>query len=207
MVWPIGNSAQEIALNELIQHQSSDRVLAIVGGAILEDGLQNAIKSRLRPPKSGVTGGSSSRGGTTPRPDIRDRLFRSDGPLGSFAPKIDLGYLLYMFDEQTRNAMHGIVRIRNLFAHQLDITFSSSGKMTAAVQTLTLHEGRTHYPNLFIDQNSVYEIEPIDTNRGKFIVNLQLCLFILMADHQKHLHGKNDPYPNVTGSSWVPLGA
>jgi hypothetical protein len=129
MVWAIGNPAQNRALSEPIESQSSDRVVAIVGGAILEDSLKQAMIRRLR----SFEGHSA---------DINEKLFRVGGPLGFFMPKIDMGYQLHMFDKPVRNSMYGIAEIRSLFAHQLDMTFSTDDKkMIDATAKLKLHEG------------------------------------------------------------------
>jgi hypothetical protein len=181
MVWAIGNPAQNTALSELIESQSSDRVVGIVGGAILEESLKGAMISRLRP-----AAGHSI--------DINDKLFRVGGPLGNFQPKIDLGYQLYMFDKPIRNAMYGIAEIRNLFAHQLDMTFKSEDKkMVDASKKLTLHQGRMYYPNPYSGKDSPYQFERTDTTRDKFFVNLKLCLLWLAGDVARHLPGSNTP--------------
>ena len=187
MVWAIGNPSQDAALRELIRSESSDRVVAIVGGAILEDSLREAMISRLR-----------SSGGH--KVDINEKLFRVGGPLGFFMPKIDLGYQLYMFEKTVRNAMFGIAEIRNLFAHQLDMTFfSGDTKMVAAASKLKLHEGRSFYPVPWTEQDSDYAIEPAVTTREKFLVNLKLCLIWLMGDHTRHQLDCNIP------TTWGPM--
>jgi hypothetical protein len=81
--------------------------------------------------------------------------------MGNTGPKIDLGYQLYMFEKPARNTMHGMIEIRNLFAHRLDMTFDDNGeKLKQAAAKLTFHEGRTHYPTPFENLDSVYELEP-----------------------------------------------
>jgi hypothetical protein len=181
MVWAIGNPAQNNALSELIKGQSSDRVVGIVGGAILEDSLQRAMVGRFR----------SSAGHST---NINNKLFKVGGALGNFQPKIDLGYQLYMFEKPTRNAMYGIAEIRNLFAHLLDMDFKSLDKrMVDASDKLTLHQGRTHYPNPLSGNDSEHELEPTETTRDKFFVNLKLCLLWLAGDFARHLPGTNTP--------------
>jgi hypothetical protein len=188
MVWAIGNPAQNTALKELIHGQSSDRVVAIVGGAILEDALKEAMISRLRD-----TAGH--------KVDMNEKLFRVGGPLGFFMPKIDLGYQLEMFEKPVRNAMYGIADIRNLFAHQLDMTFESANtKLADAAKKLRLHDGITHYPiPVWESQNSEYELEPIGTIREKFFVNLKLCLIWLFGDHNRHHPNCNIPI------TWGPM--
>lgn len=190
MTWAIGNPAQDAALKELIQNQYSDRVVGIVGGAILEDALKAAMISRFRDAAGHKT-------------DINEKLFRVGGPLGFFVPKIDLGYQLYMFDKPVRNAMYGIAEIRNLFAHQLDVTFESNNpKMLDAANKLTLHQGRTHYPNPITEKDHPETpiIEPTDTVRDKFFVNLRLCLLWLMGDDHRHQLWCNIPM------TYVPYG-
>jgi hypothetical protein len=99
-----------------------------------------------------------------------------------------------MFEKPIRNAMYGIADIRNFFAHNLDMTFSSSfPKMNTAVAKLTLHEGRTHYPNPLTDQESPYLLEPTADIRGKFLVNLKLCLLWLFGDNRRHQPFSNAP--------------
>ena len=185
MVWAIGNVAQNAALKELIQSQSSDRVVAIVGAAILDDALKNAMVERFR-----STAGHSR--------DMNEKLFRITGPLGNLQPKIDLGYQLYMFEKPVRNAMYGIAEIRNVFAHRLDMSFESNDKtLLEGSRKLTLHEDQTHYSNPFPGLEKITIIEPTNTIRDKVFVNLKFCLLWLAGDCQRHLPNSNAPngYP------------
>jgi hypothetical protein len=88
MVWALLNQAQNTALKELIDGQQSDRIVAIIGGAMLDDSLRISIERRLRFAK-----------------DMNEKLFKIGGPLGNTAPKVDLGYQLYMFEKPMRNTM------------------------------------------------------------------------------------------------------
>jgi hypothetical protein len=179
MVWALLNQAQNAALNELLEGQQSDRIVAIIGGAMLDDSLRHAIEQRFRFEKG-----------------VNDKLFKVGGPLGNTAPKIDLGYQLYMFEKPARNTMHGLTEIRNLFAHRLDMTFDDKGeKMKQAAAKIVLHEGRTHYPTPYEDVDSVHELEPTATLRDKFIVNLKLCLIELLRDHYRHVAWSNALMP------------
>jgi hypothetical protein len=181
MVWAVGNAAQNTALHELVESQASDRVVGIVGGAILEESLKEAMIMRLRSPA-----GHSK--------DVNEKLFKVGGPLGNFQPKIDLGYQLYMFDKPTRTAMYGVAEIRNLFAHQLDMTFKSEDKkMVDASKKLILHQGRTYYPHPLSGKDSPYQIERSATTRDKFFVNLKLCLLWLAGDYARHQPWCNTP--------------
>jgi hypothetical protein len=132
MVWALLNQDQNVAISELIDGQKSDRIVAIIGGVLLDDSLRCAIEQRLRFAS-----------------DMNEKLFKVGGPLGNTAPKIDLGYQLYMFEKPMRNTMYGLTEIKNLFAHRLDMTFANKGdKFKQAVAKLALHTERTHYPTI-----------------------------------------------------------
>jgi hypothetical protein len=106
MVWAIFTEPQFKAIEEVRSFQS-ERVLAIIGGTLLDEALRRTLEERLR--ESGV----------------RASLFRIEGPLGNVGPKIDLAYLLYAIEKETREAAHGIAGVRNFFAHNLGASFSS----------------------------------------------------------------------------------
>jgi hypothetical protein len=177
MVWAVLNSVHGAALSGMMEGQSSDRIVAILGGGMLDNSLRYALEQRFR--QTATT---------------NEKLFRIGGPLGNTVPKVDLAYQLYIFEKPMRNAMHGIIEIRNLFAHQLDMTFSDkSEKFTRTVAKLVLHEGRTHYPTSVREWESADKLEPTDSVRGRFLVNLQICLLHLMNDEQQHLPWSNAP--------------
>jgi hypothetical protein len=170
MVWTILNADQNAALKEIVQFQS-DRISAILGGAMLDDSLRRALEHRLRPDK-----------------DINDKLFRVTGPLGNTSPKIDLGYQLHVFEKPMRNAMYGIAEIRNLFAHDMSISFSSTSKrMTDSFNKMKLHEGLTTYPlpGPAISRMD-YDIEPIADKRSHYVVNLKLALMWLAGEFHRN---------------------
>ncbi len=181
MAWALLNNAQNSALTELTEGSNSDRIVAIVGGAILDDSLRQALELRFRfAPKDYES--------------VKKRTFKVSGALGNLGPKIDIGYLLSMFDEQTHSALYGIAEIRNFFAHNLIASMKSPNQqLTEAINKLTLHQGRSNYLNPFTGKESDIEIEETEEPRDVFIVNLKLCLIELMADHSKHQHGSNIP--------------
>jgi hypothetical protein len=65
MVWAILNEDQNTALREIVKFQS-DRIAAILGGAMLDDSLRQTLEHRLRHDK-----------------DMNKKLFRVTGPLGN----------------------------------------------------------------------------------------------------------------------------
>jgi len=177
MVWAILNPEQSAALKELVRGQNSDRIVGVVGGAMLDDSLRRALEQRLR--KSD---------------DMNDKIFKVGGPLGNLVPKVDIAYQLYMFDKPVRNTLYGLAEIRNLLAHQMDMQFSSKAKkMKDALGKLTLHEGRIYYPAALWDGDTKYKLETTHQSRDLFIVNLKIALIALMADSHKHEIYSNVP--------------
>src|SRR5262245_10426039 len=77
-----------------LPHQGSERVVAIVGGSLLEDAVETTLRERLLDNKGLV-----------------DSLLDFDKPLGNTGPQINLLHLLGAFDEKTRSALQGITRI------------------------------------------------------------------------------------------------
>lgn len=89
----------------------SDRAAAIVIAALVELRLSLAIKSRLQHDQV-----------------IIDRMFRASGPLGSFACKIDLAFLIDVITKAAHGDLMVFKKIRNDFAHQLHaLDFSAAG--------------------------------------------------------------------------------
>jgi DNA-binding MltR family transcriptional regulator len=162
------------AVIELVS-TGSERVVAIVGGALLEEAVDRTLRERL-----------------LNMPGLVDSLLTVDRPLGNMGPKIDLLRLLGAFDEETRIAIKAVARVRNFFAHHLDASFDSPDtEFVKHVKRLTLHEDRTHYPHHLFGPNSAVAIEPINSKRDQFVVNLKLALITLMRDRISH-----EPYTN-----------
>ena len=80
--------------------KQGDRGTALVAAAWLDDALEVRIRAAFRPDKG-----------------IADDVFRPDGPLGSFAARIKLAYLLGLIEPFARKDLDFIRRIRNDFAH------------------------------------------------------------------------------------------
>lgn len=169
MVWAIFSDEHRASIKEIVESRS-DRIVAIVGGAILDNTLHRTLSERLRNDK-----------------DINRKLLRVNGALGNTVPKIDLLYMLNAFEKPVRNALYGISEIRNFLAHKLDTSFDSQEKdMVDALNKLTIHEGKKYYPHHLFDQDSEIEIEPVENSRDRFLVNLQLGLIALMRDRVSH---------------------
>jgi hypothetical protein len=110
------------------------------------------------------------------------------------APKIMMLFMLGAFEKSVRETLYGLAEIRNHFAHHLDASFESDAKaITDAFKKLTLHEGRTVWPHYYLKEDSRSTIDPTDTKRDIFIVNLRLCLIELMRDRVSHVPWSNEP--------------
>ncbi len=175
MVWAILNDDIHAAVNEFIDSPSS-RVVAVLGGGVVEEALLQSLALRLR------------------QSSVQDTFFKPNGPMGGFASKIDLGYLLHMYDKTTRAALEGISEIRNIFAHRLRITsfeHEDTKLADAFNKKLRLHVGLMEFPHPFQQGGSGHRIKPPKSRRDIFLVNIQIVLALLMRDTRAH-----SPYSN-----------
>jgi DNA-binding MltR family transcriptional regulator len=93
--------AEEIAF----YNHDSNRAVGVVWPAIVENRLTDAIRASLRPDKK-----------------VADEMFSPSGALGTFGQKIRLGYMLGLYQSDLRDDLTQLSKIRNAFAHQVDIT-------------------------------------------------------------------------------------
>jgi len=174
--WAILNPDIMSGVKEFTE-SSSHRVCALVGGAVVEEALLQSLILRTR---------TSS---------IQELMFNPGRPLGDFFAKINLGYLLNMYEANEQSALVGIAEIRNLFAHRLTIS-SFDGvdeKIATSFTRLKLHEKYKSFPSPFWDGNIEYVIPECKTRREVFTTNVQVLLFLLMRDMRVHLAGTNVP--------------
>lgn len=174
MVWAILNDTIMAGVNEFVDHQS-ERVVAILGGSVAEEALARAMYTRFR---------VSS---------MRDEVFKDRGALGAFRSKIEIAYLLGMYEKPARLALVGISEIRNFFAHGLTVrSFDTSDKgLDDSFAKLTLHGLYRKYPSPFWSGDSAHEVETTPDRRSLFIVNLKLLLVLLMRDMAMHQPNSN----------------
>ena len=120
MTWAIFRHETQLhAVGEILE-TDNERVIAVVGGALLDAAVTRTLRERLRLEYEGAS--------------IDDRIFQPSGPLGNVDPKIDMLYLLHGIDEDTHKALRSITRIRNHFAHNLGATFDPPHPEHRAVQ-------------------------------------------------------------------------
>jgi len=102
---------------------SPDRIAGIVAAAFVEDRLTTALKSRLHQEEA-----------------LLERMFRSSGPLGSFAAKIDLACLVGLCSKGAYQDLNAIRRIRNEFAHDVLASSFDCDRLRDLANSLTFGE-------------------------------------------------------------------
>jgi len=92
--------AEVIAEMDREFHESSDRVIAIVGAAYLDSMLERLLRQVF-----------------IEAPDEVERLLRPDSPLGSNGSRYEIAYCLGLITRDQRHDLKVIAKIRNTFAH------------------------------------------------------------------------------------------
>jgi hypothetical protein len=154
---------------------SSDRTAAIVAAAFVEDRLTTALRRRFRQDE-----------------EVLNEMFReTGGPLSAFGVKSNLAYLLGMFSGQAASDLKYMQKIRNKFAHNVEIDSFSIAPVNNWAMNLTLVD----FYNVEIITGTLENGEPIKlslinesnkpalkTPRGRFIITCQCLLSIFMLD-------------------------
>lgn len=111
-----------------------DRGAGIIAASILQDHLLQAIRSRFHR-----------------NPSLEANLFKTGGPIGSFATQIDLGFLLGIYPNHIRERLHLIRLIRNDFAHNVQpASFRSQRDRCAKLKMSHSQESRSF--KTFLDE-------------------------------------------------------
>lgn len=71
--------------------------------------------------------------------DLADELFRSTGPLGPFATKVRVAYMLRIIGEETYKDLMIISRIRNRFAHNLSVKLLNDKAITDLIKNMHIY--------------------------------------------------------------------
>ena len=165
------------AVTEILNTKSA-RIIAVVGGGILEDTVERTLEVRLKDD-----------------PNILHRMIGVDRPLGNVGPQIDMLYLLHAIDGPTRTTLSALTKVRNFFAHHLDAQSfdDQDDKLQSAMENLKLHNGRKFWPHHLFQEDIAEAIPAINSGQDKFLVNLQLGLIFLMRDRVSHNPHSNQP--------------
>ena len=86
-------------------HDSTDRVIAVIGAAYLDSMLDKLFRAAL-----------------IREPDEVDKLLRPDAPLGSNGARYQLAFCLGLITRDQRDDLKLIAKIRNAFAHDFKIS-------------------------------------------------------------------------------------
>ena len=176
--WAILNPDIQAGVIEFI-NATSDRICALVGAAVVDEALRQALSYRLRDCST------------------REKVIEHTGSLGEFGAKAQVGYLLYMYERDEYSALRGIGEVRNLFAHRLLVSDfdDKDEKLAAAFERFKLHGTYKKLPLPFSKGDSEYDVPPTTKRRDIFITNIQILLVILMRDLSAHLPNSNVPAP------------
>lgn len=83
-----------------------DRIVGVLVPTLLEGRLEDALKSYMHDTKDGSS-------------FVIQELFRDTGPLGPFKTKARLGFALGLYGADAISDISNIIKIRNLFAHNI----------------------------------------------------------------------------------------
>ena len=180
MPWLLRDNDQARVFEEL--DAESDRAAAIIGGSLVEMHLTAALETHLRPDG-----------------EIFHELFRPGGPIGDFADKIRLGFMIGLFDRPAYRDLVIIKELRNDFAHKLtyrDFTDQSVRDRVGNLSLVEHYPGRSHGEVTGNGQTDIcgtepesgrilYEAVPAEP-RARFLLSCQLLSFLLsdIADHR-----------------------
>lgn len=170
MTWILSSDSHRKALEE-IQQTASDRATALVGATLVERDLLNAIEARL-----------------VDDSDVVKKLFKPAGPIGNFGTKVELGYLLSIYDKSARDDLNQFVTIRNRFAHSIEPLKFDSREIKKLCASLTIVDA-TEYPKvpgkgLPDDLRSPPHLSQNAAPRDRFIQAIRL--FIILFWERSH---------------------
>jgi hypothetical protein len=182
--WPLLNEAELASVEEL--ETQSDRGVAIMGGAFVEERIRQAILHRLRPLSK----------------TMRDRLFNGDKPLSSFAAKIDLGFALGLYGPATRADLDRVRRVRNIFAHELAPCDFARADIKDLVEKISIPERikwvaeDPHYSYKIIDSI------PLEA-KSRMILVVKLFMAYLYSEAVSTIHPNPTKYGIPPNPMWL----
>jgi hypothetical protein len=161
-------SVHDLDIIDEIRGQS-DRITGIVASAFLEDELADVILSRLYT-----------------NSDVKGNLFKGDdAPFGAFYGKIEIGFALGLYTNETRKDMHYIRKIRNRFAHHsAPASFDDPMNIAEWCDAMTvLMRASENLSSFGIPEMPPFDISAL-TRRDKFILSVQVIMNWLVTVSQ-----------------------
>jgi hypothetical protein len=165
-------------------HDENDRGVAILGANLLENYLALALMSRFR----------------RLTPEEHDQLFdRENAALGGLHAKIQIGHALRLFSKHVAEELHAIKRIRNKFAHRLNIHSFNSPEVAEHFKALESYR--------YIDTdafNATPEVLDRTSKRGRYIggvvelsIRFDLERAYAPSRPRDAVHGQPLPWPHI----------
>jgi DNA-binding MltR family transcriptional regulator len=108
---------------------SSDRAMAIVVGALIENHLTALLRLLMRRDEA-----------------IASEMFRPTGPLGPFGTKIRIAYMLRTVSLEAYEDLIKFSKIRNKFGHDLSVIFFDDAQISAWVRQMHLYTSSKSQP-------------------------------------------------------------
>src|SRR5262245_34620919 len=128
MSWTVTSALPEdMAILLEVQNGASERALGIIAATLVEIHLTELLKRSQISEKT-----------TSSRATVKQTMFNSECPLGSFSAKIRLAYLMGMISEEAYKNLVTMKEIRNRFAHRLNISQFSHQEISSRCFNLTL---------------------------------------------------------------------
>lgn len=160
--------------------KESDRGTALIAVAWVDDALETCLRVFFRGEKNGGSGDRHR--------SIVDAVLQSEGPLGSFASRIKLAYLLGIITVSLYSDLEIMRKIRNSFAH---------GRQTVRFSDQSIKDRCKSLAGAQAFQRGA---EPIRSPRQKFLISAFFATECLLS-YAKHAKPTNTPifdlYPAV----------
>src|SRR5260221_7208201 len=104
VTWMTRGVTQTLLRQVKDEMDGSDRAVAVVGGAFVEEQLTLLLKSRM-----------------VKNEKVTKEIFGRGRAFSDFGAKVDFGYLNGLYSGRAYKELNTIIRIRNDFAHQLEL--------------------------------------------------------------------------------------
>ncbi len=178
MGWFIDHPGDLEIVKEIENPELPDRLVAIVATAFLDERLKSRIEGWLVADR-----------------DAARKLTKPSGPLGSFGPRVDVGYSLGMYGKVVRDDLLKVGELRNAFAHSASKVTFEGNEIKSKVEELRLinevaHNGWLYGGRTITESIMVGGPELVPgTYRGRFLTTVRL-LFVCVS-----LQGPQRPSP------------
>jgi len=183
MIWFIQNDDEKPILEELLQQ--TDRGAALIAVAYVEERLKAAIKTRMSDDKN-----------------IQKNMFKNSGPLGTLSAKIDLAFLMGIYEKEIHKMLDTIREIRNEFAHTPHPRNFNSERIKALCNNIEF-KSKTVLVEEKSKQQIELSIEPDGTPRTAFLNAIKYLLMLLDMEIKTVPHRK--PASPIVSNPQQPL--